>query len=221
MINTCLLCSKLLNRTQKKFCSIKCARIVGNKLLGKVLHDRVKDKYPKFMGNCKNCLTNIMAKNAGFVKKNRQFCSKSCQSSFQNKGRFVSKEQRIALGKRASKLFKGKKLSPERCEKIRLANLGSKSHFWLGGLTEENRKLRNCAKTKNWRDFCFKRDNYTCQDCKTRGCKLCVHHIINWSDNAHLRWEINNGITLCWKCHYTRHKKDDFWKRRLKNNVVL
>ena len=25
----------------------------------------------------------------------------------------------------------------------------------------------------------------------------------------------NNGITLCWKCHYKRHKDSNFWKRRL------
>jgi hypothetical protein len=215
MIKACLLCNKDLNIKQKKFCSVKCARIVGNKLLGKILHDRVKDKYPMFMGKCKCCGGDIMAKNGGFVKPNRKFCSRSCHTKTINKGRVWTKEQRKANGERCKKLLTGIKRTPEFCEKLRLANLGSKSHFWLGGLTEENRKLRNCAKTKNWRKVCFGRDNYTCQDCGVRGGKLCVHHIVNWSDNEKLRWEVDNGITLCWKCHYQRHKNDNFWKRRL------
>jgi hypothetical protein len=215
MTKTCLLCSKVLNKKQNKFCSVKCARIVGNKALGKILHERVKDKYPRFMGKCKSCGNDIIAKNASFVKKNRQFCSISCKNKVQNKNRILTPEQRTKMAERARKIFTGRKLTPEQCERRRINNLGNKSHFWLGGLTEENRKLRNCAKTKKWRDFCFKRDNYTCQDCKMHGGRLCVHHIINWSDDSQLRWEVNNGITLCWKCHYARHKKDNFWKRRL------
>ena len=53
-----------------------------------------------------------------------------------------------------------------------------------------------------WRKKIFSRDKHKCQ---MPGCgykkALNAHHIVRWSDSAHLRFDENNGITLCWKCH--------------------
>lgn len=56
---------------------------------------------------------------------------------------------------------------------------------------------------KEFRSKVLKRDNFTCQMCKKKGKKvrLNVHHIIKWSSVASLRFDVDNGITLCSGCH--------------------
>ena len=56
---------------------------------------------------------------------------------------------------------------------------------------------------KHFRLQVLKRDKFTCKMCKTKGkrVRLNVHHIIKWSSAASLRYDIDNGITLCRKCH--------------------
>lgn len=60
-------------------------------------------------------------------------------------------------------------------------------------------------KYKVWRTTIYERDNYTCQDCGKRGGKLNAHHIKPWKQYPSLRYEISNGITLCWDCHKKAH----------------
>lgn len=52
-----------------------------------------------------------------------------------------------------------------------------------------------------WREAIYKRDDYTCQSCKQRGGHLAPHHIKSWTKYPTLRFEVNNGITLCESCH--------------------
>tara|TARA_R100001198_G_C5159783_1_gene165415 strand:+ start:502 stop:786 length:285 start_codon:yes stop_codon:yes gene_type:complete len=55
-----------------------------------------------------------------------------------------------------------------------------------------------------WRRRVYKRDGHKCQ---MPGCNykkaLNAHHIVKWADAAHLRFDENNGITLCYRCHKT------------------
>lgn len=78
---------------------------------------------------------------------------------------------------------------------------GSRSPHWQGGITPLNFKLRNSARYKKWRDKCFKRDNWTCQNCSYRGKGLQVDHIKAFSLFPKLRFVIKNGRTLCKDCH--------------------
>ena len=73
---------------------------------------------------------------------------------------------------------------------------------WQGGITDELDKLRKSKEYKEWRTRVLKRDNYTCQCCgDNKGGNLHAHHIRNFKDNEDLRFDVNNGITLCDKCH--------------------
>lgn len=59
-----------------------------------------------------------------------------------------------------------------------------------------------------WKKAVWKRDNYTCQDCGKTHCLVHAHHIKSAKEYPKLRLYINNGITLCKKCHFKRHY---FW----------
>lgn len=59
---------------------------------------------------------------------------------------------------------------------------------------------RNCKAYKDWREKSLIRDNYTCQCCGSNNL-LEVHHIENFSTNIDKRYDIENSITLCKKCH--------------------
>jgi hypothetical protein len=60
---------------------------------------------------------------------------------------------------------------------------------------------------KGWRKRILKRDGFECKLCDS-DIKLVAHHIIEAKDNPGLRFELNNGITLCEKCHINIHKND-------------
>ena len=70
-----------------------------------------------------------------------------------------------------------------------------------------NRQGRHCANNTTWRNEVFERDNYTCQKCNKRGGELNAHHIKSYSKFKELRYEVDNGITVCIECHRKIHKK--------------
>lgn len=78
---------------------------------------------------------------------------------------------------------------------------GSKSHFWKGGVTSKSRVARNSVEYKLWRTNVFRRDDYTCQACGSRGIYLQADHVLSFSNYPDLRFEILNGRTLCIPCH--------------------
>jgi len=77
---------------------------------------------------------------------------------------------------------------------------------WKGGISDENIRIRQSSKYKTWRDKVFKRDNFTCKDCGVRGTYLQAHHIKPFSKYKELRFDIDNGITLCLECHKKKRR---------------
>jgi predicted restriction endonuclease len=55
---------------------------------------------------------------------------------------------------------------------------------------------------KKWRKNVYARDNHQCQwpGCSIKK-KLNAHHIKTWADYPGLRFNIHNGITLCYLHH--------------------
>tara|TARA_R100001244_G_scaffold119564_1_gene89170 strand:- start:988 stop:1251 length:264 start_codon:yes stop_codon:yes gene_type:complete len=68
---------------------------------------------------------------------------------------------------------------------------------------------------QDWRKQVLKRDKYKCQmpGCKRKGRRMQVHHIRKWSAASSLRYEVSNGITLCWDCHKEVNKKEHLYER--------
>ena len=63
---------------------------------------------------------------------------------------------------------------------------------------------RSNPKYKVWRLAVFKRDGFKCQSCGNAN-DLQAHHIRHWKDDIPNRYNIDNGITLCRKCHLKAH----------------
>lgn len=83
-----------------------------------------------------------------------------------------------------------------------------KNHWnWKGGITPTNQVQRNSKAAKAWRKSVFMRDNYTCALCGKVGGRLNAHHIKTWASYPELRFDINNGITLCQDCHRAIHRR--------------
>lgn len=85
------------------------------------------------------------------------------------------------------------------------------SPTWKGGV-EYHRVERSSYEYRSWRKGVFDRDLYACQCCGDKNrightVKLVAHHIKNWKDNEDVRYEVDNGITLCEKCHLSFHGK--------------
>jgi len=112
---------------------------------------------------------------------------------------------------------KGRKQSEEEIEARRKRWSGLGNPRWLGGITPENKKIRNSIQFRLWREAVYARDNWTCQECGERGCYIEAHHIKSFINHESLRFDINNGLTLCRECH---KKTDNFCgraKRKLKD----
>ena len=90
-----------------------------------------------------------------------------------------------------------------KCETARwgIEHRGENSSSWRGGICEDNKIQRNRAEYIKWRTEVYKRDNYTCQCCGSRGYSLNAHHLHSFAKYPELRLDVNNGITLCAKCH--------------------
>ena len=72
--------------------------------------------------------------------------------------------------------------------------------------TDESKLCRKRIEYRLWRESVFARDNWTCQKCNKKGGILHSHHIKNFAQYPELRFAIDNGITLCEKCHIEFHK---------------
>jgi len=97
---------------------------------------------------------------------------------------------------------------------------------WVEFSSTKNNRERYSDEWKEWRTSVFTRDNFTCMQCKcksTRTNSLHPHHIKKRSSYPDLKYDINNGITLCAKCHVLTFNKEEkleeYFKNLIKNKL--
>lgn len=89
---------------------------------------------------------------------------------------------------------------------------GENNPKWKGDLATTVRDGRELPEYRDWRKSVFNRDFYTCKCCGSRNGNgkyiyLEAHHMYNWNDYPDLRYDVDNGATLCKECHTKFHIK--------------
>ncbi len=141
----------------------------------------------RYSYNCRNC----GAIGQCYPSEARVYCSESCRS------KYTQHPDRNP--------HKGKKLSSEHRLKLSIAHIGIQSGsnhpLWKGGTSSERKLAMKRYEYRSWRTAVFARDEYTCQHCRATGVYLHAHHGLSWRGFPDLRYDIDNGITLCETCH--------------------
>ena len=141
----------------------------------------------------------------------------------------LGKKWKENIGKSIKKHWKTKrknwKHSISTREKIRKSHLGKKQseetkqkkrNYWINYWDERGRKEKRPQHDRweylFWKKKVFERDSWACQFCGKRGhlglgerVELNAHHIKGWAGYPKLRFDVNNGITLCKDCHKLTH----------------
>lgn len=84
--------------------------------------------------------------------------------------------------------------------------VGTNSTNFKGGHTVGAR-TQYANRLKVWREKVYRRDNWTCTTCGTKG-DIQAHHIKSFAEFVSLRLVVANGTTLCIDCHSKVHGKD-------------
>ncbi len=139
-----------------------------------------------------------------------------------NKGHSMphSEAARLTMSERST----GRKASLEsrrkQSEGMKKAMIEGRHPAWKGGVTPINDAIRKSIEYKLWREAVFRRDNFTCVWCGEKESvsgKLEADHIKPFSLFPALRFAIDNGRTLCRRCH---EKTDTYlWKCQQLNQL--
>lgn len=112
----------------------------------------------------------------------------------------------------------GRHHSIEARRKISDSLKGEKSYKWKGGISARENRIRHHIEFNLWREAVFARDNWTCQKCGKWGGRLNAHHIKSFAEYPELRFAIDNGRTLCHKCH--KLTENYGWRNKARNESI-
>src|SRR3972149_10273424 len=106
---------------------------------------------------------------------------------------------------------KGKKHSDKTKKLMSESRSGEKAYQWISDRTllKDDHRERGGQLHGEWSRNVKNRDKQVCR-IATVNCdgRLEAHHILSWKDFPELRYELNNGITLC-HAHHPRKRVDE------------
>ena len=141
---------------------------------------------------------------AGKYKRTKETLEKFRLAKLGDKNPMFGKRLSPEARQRQIEAMKKKVFSEEHKRKLRLTvKKGKDSNFWRGGIATINNIVRHSLEYRLWRTAVFERDNYTCIWCGQRGGRLNADHIKPFAFYPELRFAIDNGRTLCERCHKT------------------
>lgn len=141
---------------------------------------------------CKYCKVEFDTK-----REEQIYCSVKCVNKCPEHAKKISKGRKAFL-----KTSEGKRVHRAAMEKR------SKLPYYQQRGTKRERKRDaeyGRSKYRKWRISVLRRDGFTCQQCGKIGGILQAHHIKSWKDYPEVRYDIENGITVCLKCHKDIH----------------
>lgn len=171
------------NKNRGKYCSNAC------KLAYQKMENHPRWEGKTFIRECLNCGGEFMVREVNIKRGWGRFCSNKCAKT----GLFHP--------------FYGEKRGKTYCQKVS----GSNNWKWVEDRTKlkKSEKKHLDSRYKEWMRAVKNRDGWKCRisnsDCSGR---LEAHHILNWVDNPELRYQINNGITLC-QAHHPRGRAEE------------
>lgn len=204
IIKVCKTCKKQFKvhnyrKDNAVFCSKKC------------WYRRNGEKIKK---NCLNCNKAIIIHH---YRMDAKYCSHKCHSeSLKGKINFelqrarkkIRGEKHPMYGKHHTKETK-KKISENHAD-----TSGINSGSWKGGVTPIHERIRKSKEYILWRTAVFTKDNYSCAKCGEKDGKLNADHIKPFALYPELRFAIDNGQTLCKKCHTEKTSQDMILMRK-------
>lgn len=145
--------------------------------------------------------------------KTAKFCSYKCRGEWRSKNFTGSNNPNYRGGQEKSCEYCGEKFwtrpSLEH-RKFCSKPCADKGGFRYSG--PEHPNYREDARRKNrggshhkWVNAVLSRDKAMCQKCGATGVELHAHHILSYKDHPEHRFDVNNGVTLCYRCHWDIH----------------
>ena len=95
-------------------------------------------------------------------------------------------------------------------DELHKIQIGEEHPNWKGGVCKRRENIMAQKRYKDFRKKVFERDNYTCDLCGKGSNRLNAHHLNSYNLYPEQAFDIDNGITLCQKCHKAYHHKFGF-----------
>ena len=154
-------------------------------------------------------------------RKNAKFCSNKCRGEGRAKsGAFKleahprwkgGEREKICQGcgfkiikpsKQAISTFEKRKFCTKICADEHGFRYSGESH---PNYRPDSRRKSRAGKHGAWARAVISRDQATCRKCGAKNLELHAHHIKPYATHPELRWVLDNGLTLCYRCHWQEH----------------
>jgi ribosomal protein L31 len=183
-------------------------------------------KKPRIQIKCKTC-SNVFEVMPCW--KHRKYCSVDCSKV--KDGYWIGKKRDIETNIKISKTKKGNSPVTHTSFKeghktwnkgVEYLAIRKENHWnWKGGVSDINKQIRHSVQYNVWRKTVYARDNWTCRHCNVKQKYPVAHHIKTFKEYPELRFDVDNGLTLCRACHKRLHTEIGVSTRFIKQLTII